>query len=59
VLQQSRMVTKEGRKRILIVDDEPDLNNLFQMVLEHAGFDVQTYAEPLIALSHFEPGLLT
>jgi DNA-binding response OmpR family regulator len=51
------MVTKVGKKKILIVDDEPDLNNLFQLALEYAGFGVQTYEDPVIALSHFEPGL--
>ena len=56
-LQESQMVTKAGKKRILIVDDEPDLNALFHMVLENAGFEVQTYGDPTIALSHFEPGL--
>lgn len=51
------MVTKTEKKRILIVDDEPDLNALFHMVLEHAGFEVQTYVDPTLALSQFEPGL--
>jgi ActR/RegA family two-component response regulator len=43
VLQESRMATKAGRKRILIVDDEPDLNTLFHMALEQAGFEVQSH----------------
>lgn len=51
------MATKSGRKRILVVDDEPDLTALFHMVIEHAGFDVQTYRDPMLALSKFEPGL--
>lgn len=51
------MVTKARRKRrILIVDDEPDLNTLFRMALEHVGFEVQTYGDPILALSGFEPG---
>jgi DNA-binding response OmpR family regulator len=49
-------VTKTKRKRILLVDDEPDLNTLFHMALERAGFEVQTHENPLLALSHFKPG---
>lgn len=40
----------------MIVDDEPDLNTLFRMALEHVGYEVQTYGDPILALSGFEPG---
>lgn len=53
------MNTNAGaRKRwILVVDDEPDLCILFQMALEHAGFKVLAYEDPVLALADFRPGL--
>ena len=42
--------------RILIVDDEDDINLLFKMVLEDNGFKVDTFNDPLIALQNFTAG---
>ena len=44
-------------KRILAVDDEADLTRLYHFALEDAGFKVDTYDDPLLALSHFRPDL--
>ena len=45
--------TKKPR-RILIVDDEPDLISMFKMVLEMNDFEVDAYNDPLSALSNFK-----
>ena len=42
--------------RILIVDDEDDINLLFKMVLEDNGFKVDTFNDPLVALQNFTAG---
>ena len=42
--------------RILIVDDEDDINLLFKMVLEDNGFKVDTFNDPLVALENFTAG---
>jgi DNA-binding response OmpR family regulator len=42
--------------RILIVDDEDDINLLFKMVLEDNGFKVDTFNDPLITLQNFTAG---
>jgi DNA-binding response OmpR family regulator len=43
-------------KRILIVDDDPDITLAFKVGLEDDGsFDVYTYTNPLEALSNFRP----
>jgi DNA-binding response OmpR family regulator len=42
--------------RILIVDDENDINLLFKMVLEDNGFKVNTFNDPLIALQNYTSG---
>ena len=38
---------------ILIVDDEEDLTNLYQTFLQYDGYKVDTFNDPLVALSSF------
>ena len=45
------------KKRILIVDDEPDVNMVLKKVLEQGGFNVDSYDDPLLALDTFNAGL--
>ena len=40
---------------ILLVDNEPDVTITFKAILQDAGFIVNTYEDPLIALSNFLP----
>jgi DNA-binding response OmpR family regulator len=47
----------EVRKRIMAVDDEPDINTTLQVGLEDSGFDVDTFSDPELALKSFEPDL--
>ena len=48
----------EEKRRILVVDDEPDMTLLFKMALESDGsFTVSTFNDPVIALSNFKAGL--
>lgn len=43
------------RTRILIVDDEEDVTFFLKKALEgHAGFEVDTFNDPLLALSSFD-----
>ena len=44
------------KNRILIVDDENDINFLFKMVLEDNGFKVDTFNDTLVALQNFTAG---
>jgi DNA-binding response OmpR family regulator len=50
------MNNKERRRRILAVDDEPDLTMLCRMSLEYYGFEVDTFNDPEEALTKFKPG---
>jgi DNA-binding response OmpR family regulator len=43
-------------KKILVVDDELDNTSIFTMGLEDDGFKVDTYRDPLSALSVFKEG---
>jgi two-component system response regulator ChvI len=42
-------------RKILIVDDEPDITSTFDMILQMNGFEVDSYNDPLLALSNFKP----
>ena len=44
-----------GKKKILVVDDEPDLSILSGLVLEYNGFKVDTFTDPQEALSNYKP----
>jgi DNA-binding response OmpR family regulator len=44
-------------KRILLVDDEPDVTYTLEIVLEDNGFMVDSYTDPTLALSNFKSGL--
>lgn len=44
-------------KRILLVDDEPDVIYAIKKVLESIGFTVDSYLDPILALTNFKPGL--
>lgn len=50
--------SRTNSKRILIVDDEPDITLCFKIALEDNGFkeQVDVYNDPSIALSAFSPG---
>ena len=48
----------EGKNRILIVDDEPDIARLFKLGLERSGeFEVDIYNDPTTALYNYRPGV--
>jgi two-component system, OmpR family, response regulator ChvI len=42
-------------KKILIVDDEPDITLTLGKGLEQGGYDVHVFNDPLVALSNFKP----
>jgi DNA-binding response OmpR family regulator len=40
-------------KKVLLVDDEPDLNLTLKLNLEENGFKVDSFTDPLVALENF------
>jgi DNA-binding response OmpR family regulator len=47
---------KGQKKKIMVVDDGVDITNSFSLALEDSGlFDVDTYNDPLVALSNYRP----
>jgi len=40
-------------QRMLVVDDEPDVDFALKKVLEGYGFEVDSFDDPILALEHF------
>jgi DNA-binding response OmpR family regulator len=51
------LASQDTKRRILIVDDEPDITFTLQAGLEDGGFDVDAFTDPELVLSSFKPGL--
>lgn len=51
------MTQNKAMKKILVVDDEPDITSSIKTGLEKKGFEVHAYNEPLRALSDFTPNV--
>ena len=45
------------KKKILFVDNEPDITTMLKMALERAGFSIDVFNDPLLALKNFKPKL--
>src|SRR5262245_17549518 len=45
----------EKNRSIMVVDDDPDITLFFREVLQSSGLSVDTYNDPLEALSNFKP----
>src|SRR5918994_6749303 len=52
-MSMSKTTTKA---KILIIDDDRDINNLFKIYLEHDAFHVDSYTDPVDALYYFKKG---
>jgi DNA-binding response OmpR family regulator len=46
--------TKDKKRKVLIVDDEPDVNMVLKNVLEQSGFNADSYDDPILALENFK-----
>ena len=50
-------MSKDKKRKILVVDDEPDLTEVSRLALEDHGFEVDSFNDPYLALSKYRPGL--
>ena len=47
-----------AKKRVLLIDDDKDINNLFKIYLEKNGrYQIDAYTDPVNALYYFKKGL--
>jgi DNA-binding response OmpR family regulator len=50
------MIIMTDKKKIMLVDDEPDITFGLRIGLEDNGFKVDAFNDPRLALSNFKPG---
>jgi DNA-binding response OmpR family regulator len=46
----------DKKKKILIVDDEPDVSTVLKKVFNQSGFIANSYDDPILALENFNAG---
>lgn len=51
----SRLPSNNKKKKILFVDDEPDMTSLFKSILESVGFSVDIFNDSANAFNNFKP----
>jgi DNA-binding response OmpR family regulator len=44
------------KKKVLIVDDEPDVSDVLKKVFDRSGFNADSYDDPILALENFKAG---
>jgi PleD family two-component response regulator len=49
-----RLLKRSSRRRILLIDDEPDVTLTLKTVLENDGYEVDMFNDPIMALEHFK-----
>jgi DNA-binding response OmpR family regulator len=58
LLWQGALTSQNIKRRILVVDDQPDISLTLKIGLEEDGrFDVDAFTDPEMALSRFKPDL--
>ena len=50
-------MSSNRNKKILYVDDEPDMTTMLKMALERAGFTIEIFNDPVLALKSYKPNL--
>ncbi len=46
------------KKSIAIIDDDPDLLNIFSEALKMSGYDVSSFTDPLLHINTFKNTLI-
>ena len=46
-------MSTKNNKKIMIIDDDKDITNLFSIFLEHNGYIVDAYTHPIEAFNNF------
>jgi DNA-binding response OmpR family regulator len=53
IYQRIGIVSTTKNKRIMIIDDDEDITNLFSIFLEHNGYSIDAYINPVEAFNNF------
>ncbi len=55
VISRKTIADHRSQKKILFVDNEPDMTALLKMALEYTGFSIEVFNDPLLVLKNFKP----
>jgi two-component system catabolic regulation response regulator CreB/two-component system response regulator ChvI len=55
VISRKPISDHKRQKKVLFVDNEPDITTMLKMALERAGFSIDVFNDPLLALENFKP----
>jgi DNA-binding NtrC family response regulator len=56
-MPKDSVISTGDKRRILILDDGPDIAKLYKLSLERDGFVVDAFNDPLLALSNYRAGV--
>ena len=56
-VQNNNVENNGNKRRIMIVDDEPDVISILEIVLEENGFNVDSFEDPIVALNNYRTGV--
>jgi DNA-binding response OmpR family regulator len=52
-IHANNMNNTNGKRKIMLVDDDYDINNLFKLFLECDGYNIDAFTDPIDALFSF------
>jgi CheY-like chemotaxis protein len=53
-MENNNIKNNGNKRRLMIVDDEPDVVSMLEIVLEESGFDVDSFVDPIAALNNYK-----
>jgi DNA-binding response OmpR family regulator len=53
-MENNNIKNNSNKRRLMIVDDEPDIVSMLEIVLEESGFDVDSFVDPIAALNNYK-----
>jgi CheY-like chemotaxis protein len=56
-VENNNIENNGNKRRIMIVDDEPDVISILEIVLQENGFNVDSFEDPIVALNNYRAGL--
>src|SRR6266487_3796045 len=56
-IENNNIKNNDNMRRVLVVDDEPDITSMLKIVLEDNGFNVDSFEDPVVALKNYKPSL--
>jgi len=56
-VENNNIENNSNKRRLMIVDDEPDVISMLEIVLEENGFNVDSFIDSIAALKNYKAGV--